>query len=187
MRLFINALLVLTLIFFQSARSQIYLWKPDSQEPMPQHIQEIVTFYAAQWPDYFIHLLQINPRTNCLKPERIDQEILEALVYLQYTILTQTKETFIGLSELCNDLRVSVGKSLVGKEKPEKRRRKVSKNHECIECGKLFQVPEHLRRHLRSHTKEKPYECAHCYQKFTRSDNLNTHMKHHNLSGKITR
>ena len=49
-----------------------------------------------------------------------------------------------------------------------------SKSHSCPipTCGRLFKRLEHLKRHVRTHTQERPYECPHCNKAFSRSDNL---------------
>jgi len=39
-------------------------------------------------------------------------------------------------------------------------------------CGRLFKRLEHLKRHVRTHTQERPYVCNICGKKFSRSDNL---------------
>jgi transcription factor STE12 len=39
-------------------------------------------------------------------------------------------------------------------------------------CGRLFKRLEHLKRHVRTHTQERPYVCGICTKKFSRSDNL---------------
>lgn len=39
-------------------------------------------------------------------------------------------------------------------------------------CGRLFKRLEHLKRHVRTHTQERPYVCNLCGKKFSRSDNL---------------
>ncbi len=49
----------------------------------------------------------------------------------------------------------------------------------CSSCGRLFKRMEHLKRHLRTHTLEKPFACARCAKRFSRSDNLNQHMRTH--------
>jgi transcription factor STE12 len=48
------------------------------------------------------------------------------------------------------------------------------KSHSCPipTCGRLFKRLEHLKRHVRTHTQEKPYVCPHCSRAFSRSDNL---------------
>ena len=46
-------------------------------------------------------------------------------------------------------------------------------------CGRLFKRMEHLKRHLRTHTLERPYQCDRCMKRFSRSDNLNQHLRIH--------
>ncbi|KAH7922484.1 STE-domain-containing protein [Leucogyrophana mollusca] len=46
-------------------------------------------------------------------------------------------------------------------------------------CGRLFKRMEHLKRHVRTHTMERPYQCDRCQKRFSRSDNLNQHLRIH--------
>ncbi|KAI2630469.1 STE like transcription factor-domain-containing protein [Xylaria nigripes] len=48
------------------------------------------------------------------------------------------------------------------------------KSHSCPipTCGRIFKRLEHLKRHVRTHTQERPYICPHCNKAFSRSDNL---------------
>lgn len=39
----------------------------------------------------------------------------------------------------------------------------------CSICQGTFRRPEHLKRHFRSHTKEKPFECVKCGRRFSRT------------------
>jgi transcription factor STE12 len=48
-----------------------------------------------------------------------------------------------------------------------------------LSCGRLFKRLEHLKRHVRTHTQERPYECNRCSKRFSRSDNLTQHIKTH--------
>ncbi|KAI5864425.1 hypothetical protein GGS23DRAFT_498843 [Durotheca rogersii] len=53
----------------------------------------------------------------------------------------------------------------------------------CSHCGRSFKRSEHLERHVRTHTKEKPYVC-HCGSAYSRRDLLTRHQRitHETLS-----
>ncbi|KAJ0414441.1 fungal-specific transcription factor domain-containing protein [Aspergillus carlsbadensis] len=53
--------------------------------------------------------------------------------------------------------------------------RKVTRTYECARCSRPFARLEHLQRHERSHTKEKPFGCDKCPKSFTRKDLLVRH------------
>nr|OQO16192.1 hypothetical protein B0A51_16997 [Rachicladosporium sp. CCFEE 5018] len=55
------------------------------------------------------------------------------------------------------------------------------KSHSCPipMCGRLFKRLEHLKRHVRTHTQERPYVCTLCSKAFSRSDNLAQHRRTH--------
>lgn len=53
------------------------------------------------------------------------------------------------------------------------------KPHLCSECGLRFVRNDYLMVHMRRHTGEKPFKCKYCGKGFPRRTDLNTHVKYH--------
>lgn len=80
--------------------------------------------------------------------------------------------------------RTPVPKSGKEKKAPGEKPLKI---HQCMElgCGMKFRRAEHLKRHGRVHTMERPFSCTFpgCLKTFSRSDNLNQHARIHLRKG----
>ncbi|KAJ5083006.1 hypothetical protein N7532_012049 [Penicillium argentinense] len=63
--------------------------------------------------------------------------------------------------------------------KTRRRRKTTSEERICPVCAQSFKKAEHLARHLRSHTKEKPFNCSVCKKAFARQDTLLRHSRSH--------
>ena len=46
-------------------------------------------------------------------------------------------------------------------------------------CKRPFKRLEHLKRHVRTHTQERPFKCSKCARAFARQDNLTQHIRIH--------
>ncbi|KAF9223233.1 hypothetical protein BS17DRAFT_128950 [Gyrodon lividus] len=49
-------------------------------------------------------------------------------------------------------------------------------DHKCPVCQATFTRPQHVGRHMRSHTGDRPYKCQYCGDQFARSDLLSRHV-----------
>lgn len=71
----------------------------------------------------------------------------------------------------------------VGKKRTSKSTALSAKAHACpvLQCSRKFKRLEHLKRHARIHTMERPFHCTYpgCQKSFSRSDNLSQHIKTH--------
>ncbi|KAI5849170.1 hypothetical protein BZA05DRAFT_84516 [Tricharina praecox] len=50
---------------------------------------------------------------------------------------------------------------------------------QCGDCGRSYTRADHLARHVRSHTQEKPFPCTICLKRFSRADLLKRHFLNH--------
>ncbi|KAL5106282.1 hypothetical protein TcWFU_006325 [Taenia crassiceps] len=67
----------------------------------------------------------------------------------------------------------SIAKILKGPKHPQK------KDRTCLYCGKTFDRPSLLRRHILSHTGERPFPCQYCDKAFSTRSGVNTHERTH--------
>lgn len=52
-----------------------------------------------------------------------------------------------------------------------------ARRHQCGVCGRGFRLANDLRRHVRTHTGEKPYLCPHCPYRASQKQSVNRHVR----------
>ncbi|XP_020568866.1 zinc finger protein OZF [Oryzias latipes] len=94
-----------------------------------------------------------------------------------WTSIMSQKSLILRLSRKNN---MKVKKHFKKKRLMEKHcRTKTVKKHCCEECEKSFTTPYCLRRHMRSHTREKALSCKECGKSFFYTKGLTSHMRTH--------
>lgn len=77
-----------------------------------------------------------------------------------------------------NETAESSSESDSGSRPVAKKKKRVTKNHECPTCSKLFEKPSKLARHVQTHdVNKKPYACEFpkCFQRFATDASLKRH------------
>lgn len=93
------------------------------------------------------------------------------------TIAAQDLPPLVALTLMAPDFNVDIPVVKLNRDKLDKNDPK--KKHKCPICDLRFQRPEHVKRHLKSHSLEKPFVCDEplCNKRFNRKDNLKAHLK----------
>lgn len=91
------------------------------------------------------------------------------------------------LYSMTKNIRLSPGKeasvasptSSVSQYLLSMKKEKPKKEYRCEYCNKMFGRQQHLKRHILTHTGERPYPCNLCDKRFRRSEHLKHHLVKH--------
>lgn len=126
------------------------------------------------------HLVTINDSTSCIyldttlseqnePTSTIDNE--DSIIYSLASIEPNAFESYV---EQTHPPVASTDETLIRSSGPHR-----SLEHPCPQCGKVFKKPVDLRRHMRTHTGERPFQCNRCPKAFSLLCTLNEHLKVH--------
>lgn len=93
---------------------------------------------------------------------------------------SKTKRTTFALSDIKHPEKLDLPQqSARSRSRSKKSVNDDRKIHECPLCHMKFQRPEHVKRHMLSHSSEKPFVCPepNCNKRFNRNDNLKQHLR----------
>ena len=95
-------------------------------------------------------------------------------------IMEQAKDTRI---DLLSNERVTMNDS---ETKPDTKTKESGRVYPCSVCNKQFRIPYHLRRHMVTHTGQKPFPCHLCGKRYSQNSSLKDHMAEHTGSWRFT-
>lgn len=115
----------------------------------------------------------------------LDQQIdsnTERMSSLSTVLVPDSEESTINVVATTEPNQIA----LTNKKSINSRSRKSTKTiNKCQTCLKIFQKPIDLRRHIRTHTLEKPFSCNICPKAFGLKSTLQNHIKHKHLNIKL--
>ncbi|XP_051167350.1 zinc finger protein 724-like [Leptopilina boulardi] len=71
--------------------------------------------------------------------------------------------------------KIAISEKLFESHGKKLKKLKLNETLECNYCGQKFEFPSVLKRHIRSHTNERPYNCEICNKSFKQHGHLNQH------------
>ncbi|TIA90093.1 hypothetical protein E3P81_02604 [Wallemia ichthyophaga] len=81
----------------------------------------------------------------------------------------------LGVDEVLTTEQMRIGEMITPQEVRDNHYMTEQANFSCPTCQAKFTRKQHVYRHMRTHTGEKPYECEICNESFSRSDLLSRH------------
>ena len=134
-------------------------WISKVSREMKRALRLVRNWSAAQVSAYQLITPNLFPRTF-VAPETLISSCSALLLTIPCVVnLPHEKEIFGRINAQMADLRGPYTRSST---------RARSKTFPCRVCGRNFTKREHLARHVRSHTKEKPFECPDCGSRYGR-------------------
>lgn len=131
-----------------------------------------------------LRLTQANPRLSLLNKaaSKVTSKVLTGYPTASQIQKTSTTEDIAKFAESILQLDL---KRPIYVQKEQNDAFDPKKKHKCPLCLARFQRPEHVKRHLKSHSSEKPFQCDEpdCGRRFNRKDNLKAHLK--KIHGKV--
>jgi hypothetical protein len=108
------------------------------------------------------------------------KKVTDSLITTSMKTRSKSRRSTFGLGDIKHPEKLDLPQqSARSKSRSKKTVNDNKKIHECPLCHMKFQRPEHVKRHMLSHSSEKPFACPEpdCNKRFNRNDNLKQHLR----------